>query len=115
MSNNNILNQLGPLLASVLPMIPQLLVWVVGFVLAIIHWGRHPRVCVLTTMALVIAAVGGLASRVAFTLIPQMAGQWGVGNVAFVFGVVGFASSCIAALAWGLLLAAVFSGRNVKS
>jgi hypothetical protein len=114
MRSTNIFDQLGPLLATMLPMIPQFLVWVFGFVLALVHWGRHPRVCALTVIAVVTAAAGAVATRVVFTLIPPLRERLGFENLSLAFGIAGFVGSCVVALAWALLLAAVFSGRNAK-
>lgn len=102
------------LLGGLLTQLPVLLVWVVGILLAVTRWGRHPRVSALL--------VAGLAIYVGMTLlaaglnatVPWFASTRPAAYVGLLLGIVSVGRSFIGAVAWGLVLAAVFADRSER-
>jgi len=90
---------------------PLLIVYVVGLVLALTTWRRHPRASLLSLIGfLMLFLVDVLASYLSVLSIqaPGMMGGFGVG-VAFLVG--DYVLTAISFLAWGLLLFALFARR----
>jgi hypothetical protein len=103
-----------PLLASLLLQSPILLVWLAGFILAVVYWRRHPRVSLFTVIALVIFLVETLVDSYLNLWLPLMLSERGMGAVQLgqFYMIKGFVSAIIGAVAWGLLVAAIFSERR---
>jgi hypothetical protein len=98
---------------AILAQIPVLIVWLVGIVLAVARWSRHPRVSLIAVIGLAILAVQAVLSSFVFpwlqvALMRSMAfPRMGLlATVAQAFG------ALVRALGWGLVLAAVFLGRE---
>jgi hypothetical protein len=102
-----------PTLFSMMVQSPILLVWLAGFILAAVHWRRHPRVSLLTVIALAIFLVETLVNTYLNLWLPLMLSERGVAAVQIgqLFAAKGILTSIIGAVAWGLLIAAIFSGR----
>jgi hypothetical protein len=93
---------------------PVLLVWLAGMVIAVVTWRRHPRVSLLTVVALVILLVETLIDTflsmwLAFILSES---QMGAAQIGWVTAVVRVVAAVVAAIAWGITLAAIFGGRK---
>ena len=103
----------GPNLWGLLVSSPVYVVLIVGIVLAATRWSRHPRVSLL--------AISGIATLLFFDAVWMLLGPWlqmmvirqGAmpARLGFIFGLVSFAASLVRALGWGLVLAALFTGR----
>lgn len=96
-------------LMSVGRMLPMLMVWTAGLVIALVRWPRNPGVSMLVLAATVLAGTAAIGSQVLFTVLPRFGG---VEDFARIAGLIGIASSFVHAGAWGCLLAAAFTGRN---
>ena len=104
-----------PTLASYLVQGPILLVWLVGFILALVYWRRHPRVSLLTVIALLIFLGETLAGTYLNLWLPLMLTGRGVQAAATVFLIKSILTSLILAIAWALLVAAIFGWRRAAS
>ncbi len=58
----------GSTLGSLLVQLPLYITWLVGIVLAIVWWKRHPRVSLLTVI--------GLAAMLLLTILFSIANLW---------------------------------------
>ena len=94
--------------------IPVMLVLLIGMVLAIVFWSRHPGVSRLTLIALLLFLARQLLGPLVslwLTLNQRPLGGDARG-LGFAMLGIGIVSSVIQAIGYGLLLAAVFAGRN---
>lgn len=93
---------------------PMLLTQVVGLVLAIARWQRHPRVSMLLATSMVVEVVLLLVTRVAYTVIPQRLVSDGssAASVGTTMAIVGGVTSLVHAVSLGVLIAAVLSDRS---
>ena len=103
-----------PTLASLLIQSPILLVWLAGFILALVYWRRHPRASLFTVIALVIFLVETLVDTYLNLWLPLMLSERGMGAVQLgqIYMIKGILTAIIGAVAWGLIVAAIFSGRG---
>lgn len=106
----------GIALRNLVAQSPLLVIWLAGFGLAVLRWNRHPRVSLLTVIAIVLYFIGAsgnaLASRWLVGALRNLGwlvpGTLGTALVSFVMAV-------IKAVAWALLFAAIFGWRNEQS
>jgi hypothetical protein len=107
---------LGIVLRNLVVQSPILLVWLAGFGLAVLRWQRHPRVSLLTVIAIVLYFVGASGNAVA--------GRWlavALRNLGWVVSgtlgsaIISFVMAVIKAVAWALLFAAVFGWRREQN
>jgi hypothetical protein len=89
--------------------LPLFLVWLVGLILAIVRWGRHPRVSSFVLVAVFLAAGTSVSGQIVFRLLPQFADSSVLPNL---FPFVSICMSVMHAVAWGCMLLATFSGRE---
>jgi len=102
----------GIALRNVVVQSPILLVWLAGFVVALLRWRRHPTVSLLTVIAIVVYFVAAFSGTVAsqWLFVATRNLGWAVPSW-LVTSIAGFVLALLKALAWGLLLAAVFGWR----
>jgi hypothetical protein len=106
----------GIVLRNLVAQSPILLVWLAGFGLAVLRWQRHPKVSLLTVIAIVLYFVGASGNAVAGRWLVvalrnfgwTMQGTLGTAIISFVMAV-------IKAAGWALLFAAVFGWRSGQS
>jgi hypothetical protein len=100
-----------PLMMFVLGALPTMAVWTAGIVLALRRWHLHPRVSLYALVAMVLLVMlrifGGLITPWLFSFaraqsVPPQD----------LMALYSFFSSCIAAVAFGLLLLAIFGRRH---
>jgi len=93
---------------------PLLLAYLVGIVLALAFRPRYPRPCAFTlaAMGLLVLTLLGQTLLGAYVVYRGAGLTWEAGKVGRVLMVNTLAGSLIRALALGLLLAAVFVGRE---
>jgi MFS superfamily sulfate permease-like transporter len=93
---------------------PVLLVYVIGLVLALVFWQRHPRPCVLVLLAMVLALFTSLVSAFLFTYLPRAMDEfgWNHHQLGLMLSAVSITASILHAGAMGMLLTAVFVGRQ---
>lgn len=105
-----------PTLVSYLMQLPIFLVWLVGFVLAFVYWGRYPRVSLLTLIGLTIFLIETLANTYLSLWLPIMLSQRGIttAQIGVILTGKGIVTALVDAIGWGLIVAAIFSGRRIN-
>ncbi len=91
---------------------PVYLVWLVGLGLAIARWNKHPRVSLLTASGITIGLVTDLIVLVLQFSLPR---EYPAPELAGAFQVLGVCSALIDAVAWGLIIAAIFGWRKSEN
>jgi predicted permease len=97
---------------------PVLAVYLIGVILALVFWRRYPGPCALTLIAMVLAVAAVVILNCLSVYLDQVArADWGWEpvEVARVWSLIAIAGSLVRAVAYGLLLAAVFVGRTRSS
>lgn len=89
--------------------LPMFLVWLVGVILAIVRWGRHPKVSGLILVGVFAAAGATFGAQIVFRLIPIF---FEGGDLGRIFPLVSVFTSLIHAFAWTCLLVAAFGDRD---
>jgi hypothetical protein len=107
-------NTFIPTLVSYLGLFPTLLVWLTGFILASVYWRRHPRVSLLTVISLAIFLVEALVSTYLNLWLPLILSEHSIETtqIGLIFAIKGIVTSIILAVAWGMLVAAIFGERK---
>jgi hypothetical protein len=106
-------NEFLNILMSYGPNLPVVIVWIVGIIFALTRWKRHPKISLLTFLALggqlilflVNAVLNIYASRVLF-------GAWNSEQISSFYTVKYSIMSLIEAGLWIMLLYAIFSMRG---
>jgi hypothetical protein len=103
-----------PFLAQLLVQVPVYLVWLAGIVLAINYRHRYPRASLFTLIALLIFFVRSIIGTFLSIWLPLMLHSRGLNASGIGVLLLGnnVISALVAALAWGLLIAAIFSRRK---
>jgi hypothetical protein len=101
-------------LGALVSRLPETLLWAAGLLLALLHWRRNPRIALLALMAFILLLTLQLVGGYLDTQLPVLLsapGGLAAGNpgMALTFSACG--QSLIAAVAWGLILLALFGGR----
>ena len=89
--------------------VPVLLVWLVGLIVALAHLGRHGRIARITVLALLILIARTLVVPLIQVWIQNNTPQ--VGQLGFRLAVLNVAAALVGAVAWMLVLMAVFGDR----
>ena len=94
--------------------LPVILVWIVGVILALFHWKRYPRVSLMALAAIVIFFLNSAAGAFLSLYLPLTLRErgWSTSQMSLVYTANAIVQSLIAAVAWGLVLAAIFGERN---
>ena len=94
--------------------LPVILVWIVGVILALFYRKRYPKISLRALAAIVIvfvsSAAGGILSL--YLALTSQAQRWSANQTSLVSTAGAIVQSLIAAVAWGLVLAAIFGERN---
>lgn len=103
-------------LAGYLVQIPVFLVWLAAIILAVIHWRRHPRVSLITLIAFGMFFVAALVGTALISWLPLALHERGLpgsqmGNVVIIAN---FLRGLFDAVAWILLVAAIFGWRRAQ-
>lgn len=100
----------GFFLSNYVYQIPIFIVWIIAAVVAVARWQRHPRPSLLLLIALGLFFLRALVGPiVTFTVVHSDIAR---ANIGMVQGIISFASTLVAALAWILLLAAALGWRD---
>jgi hypothetical protein len=93
---------------------PLLLVYLAGMVLALVLWRRSPTASLLCLIGMGLLLVAAVAQPLAnLFVIRSMSSQgWGGDRVSMLLSVSAVIGSLVRAVAMGLLVGAVFSGRG---
>jgi hypothetical protein len=99
-------------LVNLLVYTPPLLVWIIGLVLSGLLWSRHRGVAAMLLAACLIAIFTEISGALLNISLPFLysAHLRSATQLGLVFGVVGLLRSLLMAVAWGLLLGAVWRG-----
>ncbi len=102
------------LFAACLVESPVFLVYLIGLVLAIVHWQRHPRASLFALLGLLVLAGSSLAdTAVGYWLHFALQGaRFRMGVLGNAVGILRLGQAAFTSLGLALLLAAVFSGRG---
>ncbi|MFN8459910.1 MAG: hypothetical protein U0401_35560 [Anaerolineae bacterium] len=103
-------------LTSYLAQSPIFLVWLVGIVLAGVRWSQHPKVSLLTIIALAVMLLTSLVSIYLNVQIPLLMTDWGwdYSQISLFFMIKGFVQAAIDTVAFVLLFMAIFGERTAK-
>jgi len=98
-------------------MSPGFLVELVGVILALVWWRRHPRVSLLTVLALGLILLLGVGGLFVFVWLPDHLRQrgWTFEQTTALLPVIMLARNVLGALAFTPLLFAIFIDRSSKS
>lgn len=100
----------GLFLTNYVYQIPVFIVWVIGGIVAIVRWRRHPRPSLLLVVALSTFLLRALIGPiVTFSIVHS---GTSLARAGMVNGLVSLASMLVAAVAWSLLLAAALGWRE---
>jgi hypothetical protein len=109
-------NNLTALMSFILPSLPASIVWLVGVILALATWRRHPRVSktalVACALLLVNAAAGAVAQYWLFTGIQRYV--WTAEEYGRMLGLVTLVRVAFSTVGYVLLLLAVFGWRATQ-
>ena len=94
--------------------LPVIRVWIVGVILALFYWKRYPKISLRALAAIVIVFVNSAAGAFLNLYLPLTlhARGWSANQISLVSTASAIVQSLIAAVAWGLVLAAIFGERN---
>ena len=104
-------------LTSLLTQFPVFLIWLVGGALCLVFWRRCPQAALLTLIALVMFFVISLLDNYLSVALPQVYARergWSANQIGVYFTVKAVLSSLARAIAWALLLLAIFGWRGGK-
>ncbi len=94
--------------------LPQLIVCIVGAVLAASYWQRDPRTSLLILLACLLSIFQTVAFGLLYAFLPMLMGggtsHSGL-DMRSIYMVLGIFRSCVIAAAWVLVLVAVFRRR----
>lgn len=101
-------------LGSLMTMLPVLMTWIIGIILAIVFWKKHPAVSALTLIAFSgFMALSVLESYLRI-LLPRIMLDHGpsVSNTATIFILISAIFSSMHAVFWAILIIAIFGWRK---
>jgi hypothetical protein len=103
-----------PTLSAIAISTPVIIVWVIGIVLALSRWQRHPRVSQFTLIACVVMIVNLVGSRFLTIWLPITMRDRGqsVSQISLIFTIIGIITALIGAAAWALVICAIFGWRD---
>lgn len=105
------------LLSVLVPLLPNLLVWSIGLLIALMSWSRHPKVSLLTTVALLGFITLSIVSSFLNLWIPMTfyRGRETRVQVVNTLVAVNVGAAVIGAVLWGILLYVIFGARSSRS
>lgn len=96
-----------------LPRTPPLVLALVGILIALVLWKRHPKVSLLASLGLVLFLVESLTFMSVYYYLPRLIRTgWTLSDVNTVFMVAQVCQDCLFAVVIVLLVAAAFSSRQ---
>lgn len=104
-------NVVGYIFRSLAYSLPMILIWLVGIVIAVLNWRKTPRVSLLAVIALLLFLVETFGFSIAYSaLLYNSRGNYG--QFEWLYLILSVVRSLIASVAFGLLLAAIWVGRQ---
>jgi hypothetical protein len=104
-------------LKSLVEMSPWFLVELVGVILALVWWRRHPRVSFLTLLAIGLSVSVAVGGSFLFAWLPDHLRQsgWRSEKTITLFPLLGLIRNTLGAIAFLLILSAIFADRSSKN
>jgi len=104
-----------PTLINYLVQVPVLLAWLIGLILSIVFWQRHPRVSLLTLIALAVLFVETLIDTYLSLWLPLGLREQGLtlAQTGRIIATKQVLTSLVSAVAWVLVIAAIFGWRKL--
>ena len=102
---------LSVLLASILAIIPYAFIWLVGILIAIVTWRRHPRLSLLVTITLLLFIVHQIISTALAMAFPLIQAQIHIA-LATLSLYYGLFNLIIVIPLWALIFWAIFGWRT---
>jgi hypothetical protein len=103
----------GGLFISVVSIMPEFIVWIVALALLLVSWGRGSKKARLMALAaLLIEIVSTPLLSLFYWVVPHLSSsRFGLGDSGFglIFQLANLVHSLLVAVAWALILAALFS------
>ena len=103
-----------PTLTAIAMTIPMIIVWLIGIVLALSRWRRHPRVSqfALVAFALMIGATVVIRALYLWLPIVMRNRGWSTSEFGTFSAAIGIVSTLINAAAWAFVICAIFGWRD---
>jgi hypothetical protein len=103
-------------ISSLLIQFPLLLVWLVGIILSLFFWRQYPRASLFTLIAIALLFIEQIITTFLSMWLPLTLSNagWGSGRLGMLLSMIGAGGSIIQAIAWGLLLGAIFGWRKER-
>ena len=97
-----------------IPQAPLYLAWIVGIVLALAFWRRHPGISLLAVLGFALLLIVTAAATFLGAYWPLLLREQGklASEIALTMGIANVVAGAVAAVAWVLLLIALFAGRR---
>jgi hypothetical protein len=94
--------------------IPVYLVWIIAFIIAIVNIKNYPKVSLLTITSVIILFIVNVLSSIFTCLMPLIYKDygWSTATVGLIMGTINITRSFVTALAWALIIGAIFGWRN---
>ena len=94
--------------------LPVIIVWVIGIALALSRWRRYPQVSRFALIAFAISIVNMVVNRFLTVWLPMTMRDsgWTTAQIGTMFSAIGFITALISAIAWALVLCAIFGWRD---
>ena len=104
-----------PFLHNMLVQLPPILVEVAGLIVALVWWRRHPSVSLTFLLSVGLLILTNIVGAFLFAWLPtylRYQQGWTAAATSHVLTIINVGRSSVAAVAWILLLCAVFGGRS---
>lgn len=93
------------------PRLPLLIVYLIGIVLSLTTWGRHPTASLLSLLAFVLFVLGSLLGMASSWFVMHGAADLDSSDRILWLNVTSYLGTGMSVIAWGLLLVALFARR----
>ncbi len=105
---------LMPTLSALAVQLPIFLVWLIGLILAIVFWKKHPRVSLFATVGISGLFILTLVTTYLNLWLPLMLHERGVSaaQIGVTLGVKGIVTSVFSAIFWGFIIGAILGWRK---
>lgn len=104
---------MNQLLVQMLWIIPSFIVGIVGLVLAVSKWSRHPQASLLVTLGISVLLISAVAQVTTYALIiPRIAATQTHASIPAIYGIANFLFSLLHQSGILLLILAAFANRQ---
>ncbi|OEC42692.1 hypothetical protein A7D27_10970 [Pseudomonas sp. 1D4] len=93
-------------------LVPLVIAWLAGIALSVRYWRERPRAAGFCLASMVLLLAWTLLQQVLYLTAYQWGGEFEAARMSVVFSGIGAIGGLVHTLCFGLLLAAVFSGRD---